>query len=401
VKHLAVSYITDRESLRLLCERLRETDRVGLDTEFVGEESYVPRLELIQISTGDVSAVIDVPAVGVLDDLGELVSDPRVEKVMHAGRQDMELFYAHTGAVAAPIFDTQVAAAMVGYGMQVAYGQLVQRVIGVKLEKAHTFTNWSLRPLTEAQMAYAFDDVQYLLPVHDRLRKRLAKLGRVAWVQEEFARLSAKLNEASRDPRQRYQRIRGWHNLKPRAAAILRELVAWREGEAVRRNVPRGRVLRDEVLLELARHAPTTAAALRAMRGLHTSEVERSGESLLAVIRRGLATPECDWPAVPVARRPEPEAAGQVELLQAVLKARALEEEIASGLLASAADLQALVDAKQNREQLDLPILQGWRRQLAGGTLLAVLEGDLSVSIDRKAGKLRLVPQPKGHQMSL
>ncbi|MEP6888114.1 MAG: ribonuclease D [Nitrospirales bacterium] len=384
------TFITDRQSLRSFVDRLRDQKRIALDTEFVGEDSFVPRLELIQVAAGDLSAAIDFPAVGSLDDFGSLLADPAIEKIVHAGRQDLELFYAHTGHVPTPIFDTQVAAAMVGYGPQIAYAQLVQRVVGVKLTKAHTFTNWSQRPLTKEQLAYALDDVHYLLSVHTHLQERLEALGRTAWVEEEFVRLGSKLTDGSREPRHRYQRIRGWENLKPRCAAVLRELVAWREEEAKRRDVPRGRVIRDEVLLEMARHIPMKLTALKGMRGLHGSEVERNGEALITVIERGLAVPESEWPEAPKSKRPEPEAAGQVDLLQAVLKAIALKEEIAPTLLAGASDLQELVDAKHDREKLDLPILHGWRRTLAGETLLDVLQGKLHVSIDQRTGTLTL-----------
>jgi len=392
--HPTPLYIDDLKTYRAFLERIRGEQRLALDTEFVGEDTFVPKLELIQILGGSHSAVVDFPAIGSLDGLADLLADPRVEKIVHAGRQDLELFYAHTGLVPQSIFDTQVAAAMVGYGTQVAYAQLVQRIVGVKLAKAHTFTNWSHRPLTPEQLTYAIEDVYYLLPVHEHLRKRLHALGRTDWVGEEFQRLGTKVAEATREPRQRYQRIRGWENLKPRHAAVLRELVAWREEEARRRNIPRGRVVRDEVLLELARHAPRTAHALKAMRGLHHSEVERSGDALLATIKRGFESPEHEWPDIPKARRPEPEAAGQVDLLQAVLKAVALEKEIAPSLLASTADLQALVDAKHDRRDLDLPLLQGWRRKLAGERLLEVVEGKASVSIDPKSGSVTLHPRP-------
>ena len=383
-------YITDAAGLRELCARLRDSDRFALDTEFVGEESFVPRLEIIQIAVGDHSAVIDFPALGALDCFAEVLGDPRIEKILHAGRQDLELFYAHAGQITAPVFDTQLAAAMVGYGTQVAYAQLVQRVLGTKLEKSHTLTNWSQRPLSPEQITYALEDVQFLLPLHEHLCRRLASLGRYEWVKEEFQQLESRLNDGSRDPRLRYQRVKGWENLRPRAAAVLRELVVWREEEAGRRNVPRGRIVRDEVLLELARRAPGTVAALKATRGLHPSEAERNGDAVLAAIRRGLALPESELPEIPSARKLEPEVVGLVDLLQAVLKLRAQEEEIAPGLLATAADLQALVEAKQSEEQPDVPVLRGWRRKLAGESLLSVLAGQTVVSVDAGTGRLRL-----------
>lgn len=383
-------YIADSRSFQALCRQLGEQPRFALDTEFVGEQSFVPRLELIQVAAGDLCAVVDFPAVGSLDGFADLLTDPKIEKVIHAGRQDLELFNMLTGKVPAAVFDTQVAAAMVGYGTQVAYAQLVQRILNVKLEKSHTLSNWSQRPLTDEQIAYALEDVRYLLPVHDHLQRRLQTLGRTDWVQEEFARLVSKVSDRPQDLRLRYQRIKGWENLKRRSAAVLRELAAWRDEEAQRRNVPRGRVVRDEVLLELARRTPATLGALKATRALNQSEADRNGEVLLALIKKGQAAPPSEWPEVPKTIRTEPEAAGLVDLLQAVLKARASEDEIAPSLLASAADLQALVEAKGDRETLDVPVLRGWRRQLAGETLLQVLEGKITVSVESRSGKVRL-----------
>ncbi len=381
-------YIRDLDSFATLCAQLRSAHRIGLDTEFIGEDRFTPRLELIQVAVGDSSAVVDVPALGTLDGLGDILADPKIEKVFHAGRQDLELLAAHTGKMPIPFFDTQMASAMVGYGTQIAYSQLVQKVTGQKLEKAHTFTNWSQRPLTPDQLAYAFEDVQFLFPIHDHLLKRLKSLGRMEWVQEEFARLQTTLGTTARDPRERYQRIRGWDNLKPKTVAVLRELAAWRDEEAQRRNVPRTRVVRDEVLVELARRTPRTIQELQGTRGLHGSEIEKRGEAILSTIQRGLAVPPSDWPEVPQSKRPEPESAGQVELLQSVLKARATEEHMAPTLLATSSDLQALVEARHDREKLDLPILNGWRRKLAGELLLQVLDGKVSVGVDHKTGRV-------------
>ena len=343
------NYITDRRALEALCDRLKASSRLALDTEFVGEDSFVPKLELIQVASQDVAAVIDFPAVqaeGSLAPFWELICDPNIEKVVHAGRQDLDLFALHAGQVPKPFFDTQIAAAMLGFGAQVAYANLVQRIQGTKLAKAHTFTNWSARPLSVDQIAYAAEDVQFLLPIHTHLHKRLHALGRVEWVREEFSRLETAVGGKSREPLDRYQRIRGWDSLKPKQAAVLRELAAWRETEARRRNVPRGRVMRDEVLLQLARHPPKTVDELRGLRGVHGSEIDRNGEQLLATITGALALPPSAWPDVPRERKPEPESIGLVELLQAVLKARAAEAEIAPTLLATSADLQALVEAK-------------------------------------------------------
>jgi ribonuclease D len=397
------NYITSRRELDALCERLRSSTHLALDTEFVGEDSFVPKLELIQIASQDISAVIDFPAVqadGSLAQFWELLCDPGIEKVVHAGRQDLDLFAIHAGQIPKPFFDTQIAAAMLGFGAQVAYANLVQRIHGTKLAKAHTFTNWSARPLSRDQIAYAAEDVQFLLPIHAHLHKRLHALGRVEWVQEEFSRLETSVGEKSKEPLDRYQRIRGWESLKPKQAAILRDLAAWREAEARRRNVPRGRVMRDEVLLQLARHPPRTVEELRGLRGLHGSEIDRNGEQLIAVITTALALPPSGWPEVPRERKPEPESIGLVELLQAVLKARAANAEIAPTLLATSADLQALVEAKEKKTTVDLPLLRGWRRELAGNLLLQVLEGTMMVSVDPASGVLRMTASSSPHATS-
>ncbi len=387
-------YITSSHALDDLCHALKDSARIALDTEFVGEDSFVPKLELIQIASDNRAAVIDFPAVqaaGSMDALWEIICNPAVQKVVHAGRQDLDLFSLHAGQIPKPFFDTQIAAAMVGFGPQVAYANLVQRVHGTKLAKAHTFTNWSARPLSPDQLAYALEDVTFLLAIHDHLQTRLTKLGRLEWAGEEFSRLEGAVADTRREPQERYQRVRGWDTLKPRSAAVLRELAAWREGEAKRRNVPRGRVMRDEVLLQLARHPPRHLQELRAARGLHGSEADRNGETILAVIQTALTLPPSDWPEVPKERKPEPESAGLVELLQAVMKARALDEEIAPTLLATSADLQALVEAK-DRADLDLPILKGWRRELLGSILLDILDGKLAVAIDPATGTLTWGP---------
>jgi ribonuclease D len=386
-------FITDATALESLCKQLRSSGRLGLDTEFVGEDSFIPKLELIQVAAQDVAAVIDFPAVqgsGSLAPFWDLICDPSVEKIVHAGRQDLDLFALHAGQIPKPFFDTQIAAAMLGFGAQVAYANLVQRIHGTKLAKAHTFTNWSARPLSTDQIAYAAEDVQFLLPLHTYLQKRLHALGRTEWVREEFSRLETAVVEKSKDPLDRYQRIRGWDSLKPRQAGVLRDLAAWREIEARRRNVPRGRVIRDEVLLQLARHPPTSVEELRGLRGLHGSEIDRNGEQLVATVTASLALPPSAWPQVPRDRKPEPESIGLVELLQAVLKARAAEAEIAPTLLATSADLQALVEAKEKNKTLDLALLRGWRRELIGDLLMQILDGSVTVAVDPVKGVLRM-----------
>jgi len=389
-KHAVAAYVRDEAGLKALCERLRGHDRLAVDTEFMGEDSFHPRLEIIQVAAGDVAAIIDYQDVRHLDPFLELLNDARLLKVIHAGRQDLEIFSVLSGSVPAPVFDTQVAAAMVGYGAQVGYGQLVQQVVGVTLEKSETFTNWAQRPLTPQQIDYALEDVRHLFSLHDHLQNKLKSLGRLEWVEEEFDRLLTLAGEESRDPRLRYQRIRGWEGLHPRARGILREIVAWREHEAKRRDRPRGRILRDEILVEVARRAPATVGALGALRGIQPSQVEKYGEALIAAVKQGLAVQEHELPRVEKRKRIDPETAGLADLLGTALKVRAVEASIAPQLLATSADLEvfALHRGKGAAEQL--PLMPGWRRALAGEQLLKVLQGQLTVGYDPETGQVKL-----------
>ncbi len=389
-KRPEAEYIRDEKGLKTLAGRLRDHDRLALDTEFIGEATFHPRLEIIQVAAGDVTAIIDHQEVPELDPLFDLLGDTRIQKIVHAGRQDLEIFSIRSGCVPTPVFDTQVAAAMVGYGPQIGYGQLVQQIVGVTLDKSETFTNWAQRPLTPQQIAYALEDIRYLFSLHDHLSDRLKTLGRLEWAEEEFRRLQALTGEESRDPRLRYQRIKGWEGLNPRGRAVLREIAAWREHEARHRDRPRGRILRDEVLVEIARRAPASVEALGKLRGIQPSQVEKYGEALVSAVRQGLTVPDQDLPRVEKRRRIDPETAGLADLLGTALKVRAVEASISPQLLATAADLElfALERGRGSAEQL--PLMQGWRRALAGEYLLQVLEGTLTVGYDPETGQVRL-----------
>ena len=389
-KEVSPQYIHDEAGLKELSERLRDSDRLALDTEFMGEDSYAPRLEIIQVATEDRIAIVDRRAVPALDPFLDLLTDPGILKIVHAGRQDLEIFSVETGGTLSPVFDTQVAAAMVGYGAQIGYAQLVQQVVGVALEKTETFTNWAQRPLTPQQVEYALEDVRYLFALHDHLHERLKALGRLEWAEEEFRRLQAVSGEEARAPELRYQRIRGWEGLRPRARGVLRELAVWREHEAQKRDRPRGRVLRDDILLEIARRGPTSLEGLRSLRGVQPSQVDKYGESLVRAIQRGLSVPERELPSAEKRKRVDPESAGLADLLGTALKVRAVEASISPQLLASSADLEIFALERGRGAAEKLPILQGWRRALAGEHLRQVMEGRLTVGYDPETGQVRL-----------
>jgi ribonuclease D len=387
--HRIAPFITTCDALAAFCRSLRGAAVVAFDTEFVGENTYVPKLEIVQVAADGTAALIDFPAVRDLGPLFEILYDPAVEKVFHAGTQDLELFYGLSRRPLAPVFDTQIAAAFLGYGESLSYASLVERVTGRRLKKLHTVTDWSRRPLTPAQLAYAAEDVTYLLPVHRHLIERLEARGRLAWVREECRALEGIPAKALVEDLDRFQRVKDRHRLAPRELAVLRELAAWREAASRQRNLPRLRVLPDDLLVEVARLAPTRAADLSHLRRMAHRCIERDGESILQAVRRGLDVPESDLPKVergrPLRVRP-----GVAELLQAVLRARAEEHRIAPSLLATVRDLEILAHDPRGNEAQALPILAGWRREMVGNALLEILAGRLVIRVDAKGGNVTL-----------
>lgn len=386
---LRVTHVESAEALEAVCAHLAEAERFALDTEFVGERTYAPQLEVIQVATRTEAALIDCRAVPALDPFFAVLFDPRIEKVLHAGQQDIELFNALAGRSLTPVFDTQIAAAMAGYGAQPGLAQLVERLLGVGLEKSETLTDWSRRPLTRAQVAYAVDDVRYLLPLYDRLRERLLKLDRWEWLQEELRRVEAAVRSEPVDPMRAFLRVRGRGSLRAKGLAVLRELAAWREEVASERNKPRGSILRDEALVEIARKAPTTVAALKGLRAVRSRELDRQAEAVVERVARALEQPKEQWPQPPPAHGAAPPP-GVVELMQAVLRARAEEAHVAPNLLATHADLELLVHRHLSGDVAELSVLQGWRRKIAGDDLLALLDGRAAVEVDPKQHRIRL-----------
>ena len=390
-----VTYVDGDAALRDVCEHLHGVERFGLDTEFVGERTYVPQLEVVQVATVDRAALIDCRAVTSLDPFFAVLRDRRVEKIVHAGQQDLELFEGLMGECPSPVLDTQVGAAMVGHGAQPGYAQLVERLIGATIEKSETLTDWSHRPLTPAQIAYAVDDVRYLLALHEQLRARLSELGRWPWFLEECRRLEDCTRSTVVEPAEAYLRVRGRGSLRAKGLTVLRELAAWREELARERDKPRSSVVRDEALVEIARKAPTTVASLRGLRAVRSRELDRHAEDVVARIGRALQTPKEGWPQPPPAQGPAP-FTGVVELLQAVLRLRAEEASIAPNLLATHAELQLLVQRHARGDAAELPVMHGWRREIAGEDLLALLEGRASVALDPTGGRVRVCIQPRG-----
>lgn len=372
-------YIDDRRALNTLCLQLRDAPWIALDTEFMREKTFYPRLCLVQIATPDTLACIDPMALPDLGPLLSLLYDPAITKVMHAARQDLEIFYHLRGELPGPVFDTQLAAPLLGLKEQMGYAALVEAVLDVKLDKAHTRADWAQRPLSAAQILYAADDVRYLAALYPKLREQLAERGRLHWLDDDFAELADPRRYAN-PPTDAWLRVKGTQRLRPRQLAVAQALAAWREETAQRLDRPRSWILNDDSLLDLARLQPRSPAELAQLRGLHEQTAARHGEAILKVIAAAQDRAPVPLPAAfePAALTEAQEAV--VDLLLAVIRKLGAEQSIHPNLVATRKEVERLVLGDDG-----VPVLQGWRRQMAGETLLAVLRGDLLARVHQGA----------------
>ena len=371
--------VTDPAEFRDLAAAMRASGKVGFDTEFVGERTYFPRLCLLQLGTEAMSVAVDPLAVGDLSPLDDLLFDPSVLKLVHAGWQDLKIIHQRTGRVPAPVFDTQIAAALLGLPAQAAYASVVHQFLGVEVKKGHSYSDWAARPLSPSQLAYALDDVRYLPALHDRMVERLEREGRLSWIEPEIAALSSPASYAS-DPMLEYRRVKGWAALDRRRLAVLRVLIAWREEEARRRDVPRRRVLADESALAIARSKPADEEGLRRVRGLEWKIGGDKSAAVLAMVRDALALPEEDLPEAPPSRtRGNGDRASVVALLGALVRSRSRVHRVAPEVLTNTDELERLAAG----EREGIGVLSGWRLDLLGKELLALLDGRISLVIHR------------------
>jgi ribonuclease D len=385
-----MTLITRNEDLEALCKRLGSAPFVTVDTEFMRDRTYWPKLCVLQIAgpkNGE-AAAIDAMAPGIdLAPVFKLFDDEKIVKVFHAARQDLEIFYNLRRIIPHPVFDTQIAAMVCGFGESVGYETLVAKVAGGSIDKTSRFTDWAARPLSKRQIDYAIADVTFLRTIYTHLRDRLEKSGRLPWLVEEMDRL---LDPATYEivPEDAWQRLKARSN-RPKFLAVLRELAAWRELEAQRRDVPRNRILRDDTLVDIAAHAPTKPEMLARARGLSESQARgRFGAAILDAVERGLQTPPDQAPKL--APKPDlPKSIGPVvELLRVLLKMKCAQHGVAQKLVANVSDLELLA-ADDNA---DVPALHGWRRDIFGNDALALKHGRVAFALSGRA--LRLVPMP-------
>ncbi|HYA72255.1 MAG TPA: ribonuclease D [Roseiarcus sp.] len=373
-----MTLITTTSELELACERFSRHSFVTVDTEFLRETTFWPVLCVVQVASSEEALAIDALAPGLdLAPLFALMADPDVVKVFHAARQDVEIFWNLAGLVPAPMFDTQVAAMVCGYGDQVSYSELAQSICRVAIDKSSRFTDWARRPLAPAQIDYAIGDVTHLRDIYRALLAELEKSGRLSWLEDEMKVLTSSATY-EQHPERAWERFKT-RARKPRDLAVLMDLAAWRESEAQARDVPRSRVLKDDVLVEVALAAPRSQEALANLRAFPRGmERSRAGEEILAAVERGLARDPKSLPRIERERRNGAGSAATVELLKVLLRQVSDESGVAGKMIATVDDLEAIA----GDDKADVPALRGWRRKLFGARALELKYGKLALTVE-------------------
>jgi ribonuclease D len=384
VSTVSLQPITATSELADACRRMAKHPFVTIDTEFLRETTYYPLLCVAQMASAEEAVVIDALAPGInLAPFYELMADEKAMKVFHAARQDIEIVWHAAKLIPHPIFDTQVAAMVLGYGDSISYDQLVARITGDTLDKSHRFTDWTRRPLSEAQLRYAISDVTHLRQVYLKLVEDLRQRGRAEWVEDEMRVLTSP--ETYRlEPENAWQRLKT-RVRKPNELAVLIEVAAWREREAQARDVPRSRVLKDEVIGDIAVQAPTSAEKLAHLRSLPKGfERSRWGEAIVAAVARGLARDPKTLPR-PVRAQSATNGAAVVELLKVLLRLVSERHHVAAKVIATVDDLERIAAD----DTADVPALTGWRRELFGEKALALKHGKLAMAMEK--GRIAVV----------
>jgi ribonuclease D len=366
------------EELTACCEHLAACRRFGFDTEFVGENTYHPHLCLVQVATAERLYLIDPLAVGPIDPFWRLVVNPQNLVVVHAGREEVRLCRLWAGQVPGNFFDLQIAAGLVGLAYPLGAGTLIHQLLGVQLSKAETLTEWRDRPLSPEQVRYAFDDVRYLLPAHERIASRLDELGRADWAREEFARMAAAVSPEE-VPAEKWRKLRGLGSLDRRRLAVVREIYNWREEAAARLNRPARTLVRDDLIIEIARRNPSRERDLQPIRGLPRRDLP----AILGAVERARSLPSDQWPRAAEREQDPPQVGLVANVLQAVLGDFCARRDLAPGLVATSADVKLLVRARMQGAPppAESILTQGWRSVHVLPELLAVLEGRRSLRV--------------------
>ncbi|OIO70486.1 MAG: ribonuclease D [Zetaproteobacteria bacterium CG_4_9_14_3_um_filter_49_83] len=381
------TYVDTQNSLETACKELSAERVLCVDTEFHRESTYYPEFALMQIYGGKRCWLIDPLAIKDLSPLWEILTNPEILKVFHAGFQDIEIIFQESGKLPTPMFDTQIAAALLGYGQQVGFGNLVQRILKKELAKGESFSDWLARPLNSKQLQYAADDVIWLMPIFQHLRDQLKIRKRESWLHEEQSNL-CNLQSFEQNVDEFFWRVKGVNKLKGASLSALRALAAWRETEARKRNLPRRRLISDEVLVDIAKRSSLDEETLSRMRGLSQGTVKRFGEHLIEAWHKGVHAPSESWPKLPSRSSNTRGTEMRLELLSTLLRLKAEDGEIASCILSSKSELSALASWGLHRKNNPpkLPCLEGWRYELVGHDLLRLLNGEICLHLNPETG---------------
>ncbi len=373
---ISYMYIATQENLVAFVERARTSNVLAIDTEFLREKTYYAKLCLLQLATDDEVVIVDPFEVDDLSVLVPLLLDENMVKLFHAGGQDLEIILREVGVLPRPIFDTQIAAALLGHTQQIGYAALVHAECGVSLKKIDSFTDWSRRPLSASQRDYAADDVVYLPRLYNSMRAALIKKGRLSWLDHDFAELSDPKRYETNE-RDRYRRLKRVSQLSRRQLSAAREVAAWRELEAQRRDVPRKWVITDEQIVEACKREARTIDELFMVRGMSERLSTKDARAVVSLMASALDAPPDTWPEMDRCSKSEPNVDAELDLMSAIVRLRSKQHGIAFPTLASHDDLARV--ARGYREDIDL--LRGWRRTIVGEELLELLEGRLALSL--------------------
>ena len=385
------SVVTAPDALSELVAHLRASGSFGYDSEFIGELTYTPKLCLIQVASATRVALIDPLAGLELREFWELIADPVVDKIVHAGQQDIEPVFRNIGRAAANVFDTQIATGFIGMAYPVALGKLVQELVGVRLGKALTFSHWDQRPLSAIQLRYAADDVRYLPALRSEIGKRLDATSHAAWAKEESESLCDPAQYGF-NPDTYYQRVRGATSLPPQGLAVLRELTIWRDAVARKHDVPPRAYLKDEILLDLSRSPAKSVDRLGKVRGLPRPVEQEDGADIVAATLRGLATPAAKLPASRTVE-PSPAERFRVDALWAAAQCLCSGRSIDAALVTSRQEIGEFYRAASNGGELEsLHLMKGWRRAALGEPLARLMRGESPFGVSWEGGTLAVSP---------
>ncbi len=377
-----VDVISTTQDLEVFVDKISSAKWLAIDTEFLREKTYYAKLCLIQIEANEHRACIDPMAIDDMSAFNALMHNPEITKVLHAAHQDLEILLQLSGKIPAPIFDTQTAASVLGIGDQMGYARLVENMLGVSLAKTQSRTDWSKRPLRDAQLEYAIDDVRYLAQIYPKMLEQLESQNRLSWLNKDFGKATDPETYAMHSD-QRWKKVKGNQILKRPQLAVLRELAAWREEQAEKSDRPRKWILSDDILLDLSRQQPTTVEQVKEIRGINPDRSQKNHDIWLSLIKKGKEVPESDWPELPRAKKPSAHQNDLIDLLMLVIQIQAKKHNITAAVIATRKQVANMILAGETT------ISDDWRGALVNDQIAAVIAGELLIG--REGDKVTLI----------